>query len=220
MTAVGRDVYVGTTTALHLMSFGAVTAAWSTRDRGVPGDLPRIARTVVADRLGGVWVGTNRGLLHLERGATDFEFFTTANSDLTDNDVLSSTMNPVDGSLWFGTATGITRVDPQILQGAPPQADAYVIYPNPFRFGVGASRVTLGFAVAGTNIQEALLRPGSPVEVFDLTGRKVGDFTKQGTEWRWDMRNINGDFVVPGLYLVRATAETGEAIELKVGVVR
>jgi ligand-binding sensor domain-containing protein len=215
-----RDVYVGTSTGLHRISIGAVVESHRTNFVGRPGDLSRIVQAIVIDRSGGVWAGTNNGVLYLGPGANEFRLFDTDNSDLTHNDVLSGALNPVDGSVWFGTALGITRVDPIRALGLPSDEEVFTLYPNPFRLDAQSPfRITLAKTIGGGFPTTAAEDIGE-ARVFDLAGQDIGAFRLEQEQWIWDMRNPNGEFVVPGLYVVRARTARGEIVDLKLGILR
>ncbi|NNF06715.1 MAG: hypothetical protein HKN21_08140 [Candidatus Eisenbacteria bacterium] len=218
MATQDLDVFVGSSSGLHRVRNGQVLNRWETTT-GEVGDLPRIVRAITVDRLGGVWAGTNDGLFYLESRNADLRLFNTVNSDLTSNDVFSSALHPIDGSVWLGTAEGITRVNPVEVGGRQTGEDTYVLYPNPFRAEDGHVRVTLAFSARGA----APTAAGDMIEearILDLTGREVGEFRRQNTEWLWNIVNTQGDLVVPGMYVVRCVTSSGEVINLKLGILR
>jgi hypothetical protein len=172
-------------------------------------------------------VGTPDGLLHLPRGGAcnqsqrGFALYTDDNSALPSNSIHSGALNPRDGSVWFGTASGLVRIDPAKLNPGDAPEDQFVLYPNPLDLRLGR-RVVLGIEIAGSLVQGVALEDFARPEVFDLTGRKVGDFDVYNDggrqTWVWVGKNLNGDSAAPGLYLVRARATTGETVVLKLGV--
>jgi ligand-binding sensor domain-containing protein len=223
----GNDVWVGTSTGLHRFRDGILLNRCQTSLSDLIDDQVRSVTALVADRLGGLWVGTTNGLLHLPRGGAcnqsqrGFALYTDENSALPGNLIYSGALNPKDGSVWFGTASGLVRVDPAKLNPGDAPEDQYVLYPNPMDLGLGR-RVTLGIEIAGTLVQGVALEDFHRPEVFDLTGRKIGEFDSYNDRgrqtWVWTGKNLNGDSAVPGLYLVRARAATGETVVLKLGV--
>ena len=218
LRAVGTDVYVGTSTGLHRLAVDALLSRYPTNFIEQPGDLPRIVQTIVADRQGGIWAGTNDGLLYLEPRGSALRLFDTGNSDLPHDNILSGDLDPTDGSVWFGTAEGIVRVDPALVQGGESVPDAFVVYPNPFRAD-RHNRVTLALSVSGAQPRSAADEIAE-AEVLDITGRLVGHFVLRRPEWQWDLRNLNGDPVSSGIYLVRARTAAGDPVDLKLGVIR
>jgi hypothetical protein len=233
ISRVGEDVWVGTSTGLHRFRGSSLQGRCPARKRGDSGDPVRAVNTIVGDASGGLWVGTDSGILYLPRGGAcdaaggEFEEITTDNSPLPSDIVVSSALSPTDGSVWFGTDEGILRVDPAGFTGTPPPPDRYVLFPNPIdlRAGspAGSRRVFFGTEVAGGRPVRTLPEGSGRPEVYDLSGKKVADFDfitgSAGVEWFWDGVNRNGDTVAPGVYLVRATIE-GQAVVEKVGVIR
>jgi hypothetical protein len=84
--------------------------------------------------------------------------------------------------------------------------------------------VYFGIEVAGLRVDPVPATDVSRPEVFDIVGRPVAEFdmdnTVPGGAWVWRGRNHNGDYVAPGIYIVRARETGGKAIVRKVGVVR
>jgi ligand-binding sensor domain-containing protein len=231
MVRVGEDIWVGTASGLHRLRGAEVLDRCPTRLRDVPDDPVRRVNAIAADLQGGLWLGTDAGLLYLARGRScdddggEFTLFTEDNSPLPHNAVLSAVVNPRDGSVWFGTDSGLLRVDPRAYSGTPPPPDRYLLYPNPLDFRVGSAQadreVFLGLEVAGLRVEPVPSDSVSRPEIFDITGRKVGDFDLFfGRQWGWLGKNKNGDVVAPGVYLVRAKTSTGEVLQFRLGVLR
>jgi hypothetical protein len=196
---------------------------------------------MVADGNGGLWLGTDSGLMYLPRGGAcdggggDFSIFDDQNSPLPHNRVVSAARNFVDGSLWFGTAEGLLRVDPVIFTGMAPPPDKFVLYPNPLDLSpmntrsLDSRKVILGIDVGGAGVIPA---PGESVSqqpiVFDLTGQEVGRFDRDpdsgGWSWWGKIHATNAArtrlSAAPGVYLVRVQTESGEVMVLKIGVIR
>jgi ligand-binding sensor domain-containing protein len=224
---VGDDVWVGTAGGLHRFRDGALQSRCPTKILDRSGDQSRPVSAIVGDRRGGLWIGTDNGLLYLKRGAQctgtggEFALLDENNSALPSGAILSAAVSPVDGSIWVGTSAGIARIDPDRFVGANPPPDRYLLYPNPLRPDESTGLVNLGVEVDGTRVIAAPLADFSRPEVFDLTGRLVGEFDVfEGESWVWDGRNLNRDTVAPGLYLVRARRTSGEVLVLKLGVLR
>jgi ligand-binding sensor domain-containing protein len=228
MARQGEDVWVGTSSGIHRFREGALLNRCQTRDDDAPGETPRKVNALVTDEFGGLWVGTESGLLHLPRGAScngssgEFEVFDRTNSALPDDNVQSAALNPVDGSVWFGTARGLLRVDPAALSGGTQVEDQVVLYPNPFQIRTGSS-VQVGLEIGGVRVQPAPREAYERPVVYDVAGVEVARFDEDNVigGWSWRGRNLNGDAVAPGLYLVRVTEADGGAVKvLRLGVVR
>ena len=158
----------------------------------------------------------------------EFIPYTENNSALPSSQIFSGALDPVDGSVWFGTggtdqsSSGLVRIDPLTFVGREPPADRYVLYPNPLdlRPVSGARRVTFGLLVAGQSVQPASDGAVSRPEVFDLSGARVGrfDVDLRDNSWVWNGKNSSGHVAAPGIYLVRAQTPDGPVV-LRLGVV-
>ncbi len=62
---------------------------------------------------GSMWIGTQAGLVVLERGTTTIKHFITTRDGLRANNAISFTLSPVSGMLWAGTNQGLAEVDPE-----------------------------------------------------------------------------------------------------------
>jgi ligand-binding sensor domain-containing protein len=234
MAQVGQDVWVSTSGGLHRFRAGVLQERCPTIDRSAIDDHIHKVNVLVVDNLGNLWAGTNTGILLLPRGGLcdgiggEFQEFSVDNSPLPDNRVVSGVLNPRDGAVWFGTAKGLLRIDPLVYSGSAPPPDEYVLYPNPLDLSPNTTlsqrRVYLGIEVAGLRVDPVPATDVSKPEVFDIVGHPVGAFdldnTVPGGAWVWTGKNRNGDYVAPGLYVVRSREKGGKVILRKVGVVR
>jgi ligand-binding sensor domain-containing protein len=232
MTFREGDLWIATASGLHRIDGVSILDRCPARDRELPGDPIRIVNALAADKQGGLWVGTDSGILYLPKGGAcdggggDFQSFTADNSPLPDNRVLTAAQNPRDGSMWFGTAQGLLRVDPLTLNGKQPQPDTYVLYPNPvYPSSPEGNRRSAIFGInrGGVRVEVVPTTDATQPRVYDLAGHHVGDFEMASgsgkTYWVWRVNNVNGDVVAPGIYLVQAEVG-GVPVTLKMGVVR
>jgi ligand-binding sensor domain-containing protein len=232
MTYRDGQLWMATASGLHRLVDLSVQERCPARDRELPGDPIRIVNALAADRQGGLWVGTDSGILYLPKGGGcdagggDFLSFTVDNSPLPNDRVVSVAQNPRDGSMWFGTTEGLLRVDPLTLHGAAPQPDKFVLYPNPvYPSSPQGNRRNAIFGIdrGGVRVEVVSAEDATQPRVYDLAGHHVGDFEKSSdsgkTYWMWRATNVNGDVVAPGIYLVQSEV-AGEPVTLKMGVVR
>jgi hypothetical protein len=231
ITISGEDGWIATSGGIHRFRDGALQERCPSKIRGDLSDSPRKVNALVVDRQGGLWLGTDRGILHLPPGGScdgsggDFVPYTVANSSLPDDRVVAAANNPRDGSVWFGVRGGLLRVDPKILSGGPPPPDKFLLYPNPVDLTLSGRGVIFGIERGGIRVTPVSRDSLSQPEVFDVAGRLVGRFQKKdelsGPAWFWNGTNLNSRFVAPGLYFVRATRTPGgEVVTLKLGVLR
>ncbi|HET9233778.1 MAG TPA: hypothetical protein VFP10_06540, partial [Candidatus Eisenbacteria bacterium] len=232
MTFRDTELWMATASGIHRLAGPAVQERCPARDRELPGDPIRIVNALAADRLGGLWLGTESGILYLPKGGAcdggggDFLSFTVENSPLPNNRVTSVALNPRDGSVWFGTSEGLLRVDPLVLQGSDPPPDRFVLYPNPlFPSSAESARRNAIFGIerGGVRVEVVSSDEATRPRVYDLAGHHVGDFEIASgagkSYWLWRGTNVNGDVVAPGIYLVQSEVG-GSPVTLKMGVVR
>jgi hypothetical protein len=232
MTFREGQLWIATASGIHRFDALSIQDRCPARDRELPGDPIRIVNAIASDRQGGLWLGTDSGLLYLPKGGAcdggggDFQSFTVDNSPLPDNRVVTAALNPHDGSMWFGTAQGLLRLDPLTLNGSQPKPDAYVLYPNPvYPSSPQGPRRSAIFAInrGGVRVEVVPTTDATQPRVYDLAGHHVGDFEMQTgagkTYWVWKATNLNGDTVAPGIYLVQSEVG-GAPVTLKMGVVR
>ena len=232
MTFRDGELWVATASGIHRLAGSSVQERCPARDRELPGDPIRTVNTLVTDRLGGLWLGTESGILYLPKGGAcdggggDFLSFTVENSPLPSNRVTAATLNPRDGSVWFGTTDGLLRVDPLVLEGSNPPPDRFVLYPNPvYPASAESARRSAVFGIerGGVRVEVVSSDEATQPQVYDLAGQHVGDFEiASGTGrsyWVWRCTNLNGDVVAPGIYFVHSEVG-GSPVTLKMGVVR
>lgn len=76
---------------------------------GIDDGLPKaIVNAIVEDDVGNLWIGTTEGVAVYD--GSNWEFFTTINSPLIDNNV-QTLMRDRDGVIWIGTTSGISLFD-------------------------------------------------------------------------------------------------------------
>jgi ligand-binding sensor domain-containing protein len=153
-------------------------------------------------RDGTVWAASVEGVRRFKPGGGHVDF-NVENSPLADNEVRSLCVEPVTGVLWFGTASGINRYDPNYAPPPVPRLPSLTItvYPNPVRlFAMGAALQLKGNAGSYEG------------EIMDITGRVVRKFTSAANgAVIWNGRDRDGNFVRSGIYFVHTRGGGHEA---------
>lgn len=157
---------------------------------------------VAVDPAGNVWCATNEGAFRIDESAGSFsiaETFNEANSPLPSNTVLSVAVSPITGEVFFATDAGLVA-----WSGGPaaasPTVQPLVAYPNPFRAAEAVvERVTVRGLVAATAVR--ILAPD---------GRLVAQLDGRGGSVEWDTRDLAGQPVPSGVYLIVAVGTRGE----------
>jgi hypothetical protein len=167
----------------------------------------QIVHAIAVDGVGNKWVGTDNGVFILSADGSDsLAHFTTANSPLIDNSVMTIAIDTKNGEAYLGTPKGISRVSSIYQQGEPDYSSMY-IYPNPvIEHSDDAIKVTIT-GLAG----------GSTVKIFTVGGRLVAtiDGSLLGSTVTWNGRDENGKLLASGVYIAAAaspiTTQYGEA---------
>ena len=144
------------------------------------------------------WLGTeNAGVfLMSEDGTTELQHFTTDNSPLISDNIITIAINQVNGEVFFGTEKGIISYKGTATEGALTHTDVYA-YPNPVREGYTGS-----IAIRG-------LVTDADVKITDISGALVYQTKALGGQAVWDGKNFNGEKAHTGIYLVFTTNEDG-----------
>ncbi|WP_321348028.1 two-component regulator propeller domain-containing protein [uncultured Draconibacterium sp.] len=145
------------------------------------------------------WLGTQNSGVFLvsETGEAEVLHFTTENSPLLSNNILSIAINQKNGEVFFGTDKGLISYQGEATGGADSYSDVYV-YPNPVRETYDGP-VTIAGLIENTD-----------VKITDISGNLVYKTTSFGGQAVWDGTNLNGNRVKTGVYLVFCNDENGE----------
>ncbi|HCM75722.1 MAG TPA: hypothetical protein DIS90_05035 [Cytophagales bacterium] len=143
------------------------------------------------------WLGSNNGVwLFDQTGEKLIYNFTMENSPLLSDRIISITIDPISGEVFFGTDKGMASFRSTATQSTNRFADVK-IFPNPVN--------------ADFNGQVAIngLYRDAIVKITDMGGRLIWQTQANGGTAIWNARQVNGNRVNTGMYLVFATAEDG-----------
>ena len=139
------------------------------------------------------WIGTSTSgvLLVSEDGSEILQQFTTLNSPMLSNKVLSVCCNPTNNRVYIGTEKGIM----EYASDSEPPAAQYDIYafPNPVR-----PDFTGEITIRG-------LMENSLVKIADSVGNVVKSIRSTGGMATWDGCNSQGQPVKSGVYYILAS---------------
>ena len=189
----GEVLYIGTPEGLFRARYRYERASESleivswrsyTRAHGL---LSPVVTDIELDNRGSIWVGTEGGLSRLDGSGRLVDTYTTGNSRLVDDRVLSLRFDEAGGHLWIGTRDGLGRLRLAAGRGEPDEEVR--IYPNPFVSG-GQARATFQG-----------LPPGARIDLFTAGGLLVRSLEADlGGTVLWDGKNAGGSAVAPGVY--------------------
>lgn len=142
------------------------------------------------------WFATNSGVYLMSAdGLTQLQHFTKDNSPLFSDIVNCIGIDDVTGDVFMGTELGIIvyRGDAVEGTGDGSLSDTAFIFPNPVRENF----------TGVVSIQK--LSYQSEVKITDLSGALVYETPSNGGEAVWNLKDLNGNRVNTGVYLVYAT---------------
>lgn len=165
-------------------------------------DLLLAAETVTAICIDGAdnkWFGTLSGGAYYTSadGVEEIHHFSTDNSPLPNNNVLAMAIAPESGEVFIATSNGIISYRGEATEGEETY-DKIFAFPNPVKSDYYGP-ITIKGLIAG-----------SIVKITDIAGHVVYEAHSTGGQLVWDGRNLNGDRVATGVYLVLASTEIGE----------
>lgn len=143
------------------------------------------------------WLGTDKSgvFLMTADGSKEIYHFSEENSPLLSNSITSIRVAS-DGEVFFGTANGIVSYK-DISKPPVPELDSVYVYPNPVR-------ETYTGPIAITNLVAE-----SDVKITDMNGNLVWEYQAEGGRMIWDGKDLDGNRVKTGVYLVFVTNPDG-----------
>ena len=163
-----------------------------------PALFDQAVRALAVDGGNRKWFGTDNGLWLFSPNADEaLAHFTTANSPLPSDRIISLAVNDKTGEVWVGTDNGLVsyRGGATVTEGAPSCAK---VSPNP----VPASFDRL-VGIGG-------LANNAAVKITDVAGHLVYSTQATGGTLTWNLRDVNGRRVSAGVYLVLSSDADGK----------
>ncbi|MCC7051556.1 MAG: hypothetical protein IT239_07255 [Bacteroidia bacterium] len=154
---------------------------------------------IAVDAANRKWLGTESSGVFLvsEDGTKELKHFTTENSPILSNSILSIGINAKTGEVFFGTENGIISYKSDATQPTENFNDVYA-YPNPVKPDYNG-------VIAIKNLTEK-----STVKITDTQGNLVYETTSLGGQAIWNGKNFSGQKVETGVYLVFSSGIKGE----------
>ena len=145
------------------------------------------------------WIGTaNSGVfLMSEDGTETIYHFTSKNSPLPSDEVLSIAIHPTTGEVFFGTSAGLASFRSDAAEPAE-NFDGIYAYPNPVRPNYEGVITITG------------LMDNTVVYIIDAAGNLVCKTRSNGAIAIWDGKNLQGKRVATGVYTVLCNTADGE----------
>jgi ligand-binding sensor domain-containing protein len=166
---------------------------------------------IAVDPRNNKWIGTSAGISVLSSDGVTWTHYTTENSPLVSNNILSLAFDEQTGDVYIGTTAGLSKYRTPFTA---PREDLSLVrgYPNPF--------------IVDDSDQNFIidnLTSGSRVNIYNVAGELVQELPESsivGAQARWDGRSDSGDVVPSGIYVYLVYTNGGLTATGKVAVVR
>jgi len=147
-------------------------------------------KAIAIDGANRKWIGTETSGVYLmsANGQQTIQHFTSTNSPLLSDNVLSIAINPVTGEVFFGTDQGLVSYQSDAADAESTFGNVYA-YPNPVRQGY-TGVITITGLVENTQ-----------VKITDISGNLVCETVSNGSLATWNGKDANGRKVNTGIYL-------------------
>lgn len=145
------------------------------------------------------WIGTNQSGVFLmsEDGTEQIMTFNTENSPLPSDQIKSISIDNATGEVFIATGQGLMSYRSNATEGNDHFKNVYA-FPNPVKPEYSGPITIKG------------LVENSTVKITDVSGNLVTEMKSLGGQAIWDGKNLNGNRVKTGVYLVFLNDKTGE----------
>ena len=158
-----------------------------------------LIRSMTTDGGDRKWIGTDNGLFLLADDTDEqLAFYNEANSPLIDDQINALAFDDLTGRLWIGTNAGLMSLQTEATGSRPFVFEGVEVYPQPVRPDYDGPIAIRGLATDAN------------VKITDVAGRLVYETNAIGGQAVWDGRDYTGNRPASGVYLVWATAVTGD----------
>ena len=147
------------------------------------------------------WIGTfNNGVYLISAdNMTQLQHFTTDNSPLLSNSILSIAINPTSGEVFFGTGNGLcSYISDATESNTEMTTDNVWAYPNPVE-----PDYTGPITITGLTLN-------ADVKILSSNGAVVNEGRSNGGTYVWNGCDKKGRRVASGVYMVATATNKGE----------
>ena len=175
--------------------------------------------SIVVDGADNKWFGTDSGgvLCTNPNGQTTIAIFSKKNSPLPSNRILKISLDKESGKVYFATDKGIVAYNSDVAPFGD-VLEAVYAYPNP------ALKIHETITIDGRNGTH--LPKGTNVKILDVAGNLVHETNViegqelQGGKVVWNKRNLAGNKVASGIYIVLLSNDDGsETAVTKIAII-
>lgn len=156
--------------------------------------------SIAVDGANRKWVGTASGGLYLisENGQEELQHFTSSNSKLFSDKIVTISVLPTNGEVFIGTDKGLQSYRGTATFANSYPADSVHVFPNPIRPEYDGPIAINGFS------RNAL------IHITNIAGHVVFSGRATGGQVIWNGRTNNGEKAASGTYFVFASDDEGQ----------
>ncbi len=166
---------------------------------------------MAVDGGGRKWFGTSGSGVYLisSDNMTQLQNFTTANSPLLSDNIVSITIDNQTGEVFFGTENGLCSYMSDATEAAIEMVkDDVYAYPNPVTSAYNGLISVVGLSM------------NADVKILTASGQLVAQGRSNGGTFTWDGRDRQGRRVASGVYMVAtATSDGKKGVVCKIAVI-
>jgi ligand-binding sensor domain-containing protein len=171
----------------------------------------QVINSIAVDALNQKWVGTQQGVYVVSSDGTEIiASYNSSDSPLPNDAIRSIAVDNNSGLVYFGSDYGLASLSTSSIYPKENFSEI-IVSPNP----VILENKNINISIDG------LIRD-SQIKILSLTGKMVAEFSSPGGRIAiWDGRNLDGNFVNSGIYLVVAYDQEGNNVGVgKVAVIK
>ena len=168
--------------------------------------------SIILDGAGRKWFGTNGNGAYLisADNMTQIQHFTTDNSKLISNNILSINVNVQSGEVFFLTDQGLcSYISDAVIPNTEMTSDNVWAYPNPVK-----PDYTGPITITGLTLN-------ADIKILSSNGAIVNEGRSNGGTYIWDGCDKKGRKVTSGVYMVATATNNGEkGTVCKIAIIR
>ncbi len=168
-------------------------------------------QSICVDGANRKWIGTKYNGIYLisADGLETIHHFTTENSPLPSNSIVSIAINKDNGEVFIGTESGLVSYTSNATEAYETLDENNIhAYPNPVRADYNGEITVVGLTF------------DCNVKIVDTAGSLISEGTSIGGSFSWNGRNKKGEKVASGVYYVLTYDENGnEGVATKILVI-
>ncbi len=166
---------------------------------------------MAVDPINQKWIGTNQGLLLINSDGTSLlATYDSKNSPLPSDIIRSITIDDNSGRVYVATDAAVTSFKTSAIKPQDSFTSLFV-YPSPFILDGKNNQLTISGLVIDSDIK-----------IVSISGKLISEFSSPGGNVAfWNGKDMNGNFVSSGIYLVIAFDKEGNnAVAGKIAVIK